>query len=111
MIDKRTLKQNRYRWGVVVDTVLQEINKQLEKDNSEYRATPEDIDIFIKDKALGLVHKVNTSLGEITITGKLRTRSTKDFEELCFRYERTLITKESIYQHQMSLWNKKSPQV
>lgn len=96
MIDKRTLKQNRYRWGVIVDTVLQEINKQLEKDNCEYRATPEDIDIFIKDKALGLVHKVNTSLGEITITSKLRTRSTKDFEEAMLQI-RAHFDNEGIY--------------
>ncbi len=28
-----------------------------------------------------MVHKINTSLGEITVIGKLRTRSTKDFSE------------------------------
>ena len=94
--DKRTIKQNKYRWGVVVDTVLNEINEQLKAENCNYRASPEDIDIFIKDKALGLVHKINTSLGEITIVGKLKNRSTSDFEEAMLQI-RTHFDKQGIY--------------
>lgn len=80
-IKKRSLAQNKYRWGVVVQTVLDHINEELRRENSDIRASPEDVDIFIKDKALKTVHKINTSLGEITVIGKLRNRNTKDFEE------------------------------
>lgn len=82
MSDKqRSLKQNKYRWGVVVATVLQYINAELEREGSNYRATPDDIDLFIKENALRIAHRIPTSLGEFIITGKLKTRSTKDFEE------------------------------
>ena len=81
-VDKqRSLAQNAYRWKVVVGTVLDHINEELRRENSDIRVTPEDVDIFIKDKALKTVHRINTSLGCITIVGKLRTRNTKDFEE------------------------------
>lgn len=78
---QRSLAQNKYRWSVVVGTVLSHINEELKRENSDIRVSPEDVDIFIKDKALKTVHKINTSLGEITVIGKLRTRSTKDFKE------------------------------
>lgn len=82
MKDKaRSLAQNRYRWGIVVATILDHINEELRRENADIRVSPEDVDIFIKDKALKSVHKINTSLGEITVIGKLRTRSTKGFEE------------------------------
>lgn len=78
---QRSIAQNKYRWSVVVGTVLAHINEELKRENSDIRVSPEDVDIFIKDKALKTVHKINTSLGEITVIGKLRTRSTKDFKE------------------------------
>lgn len=80
-VKQRSIAQNKYRWSVVVGTVLAHINEELRRENSDIRVSPEDVDIFIKDKALKTVHKINTSLGEITVIGKLRTRSTKDFKE------------------------------
>lgn len=78
---QRTIAQNKYRFGVVVKTVCDHINEELKRENSDIRVSPEDVDIFIKDKALKTVHRINTSLGEITVIGKLRNRTTKDFEE------------------------------
>lgn len=78
---KRSLAQNRYRFGVVVKTVMQYINAELEREGCDYRASPEDIDLYIKEKALRIAHRIPTSIGEIVIQGKLRTRSPKDFEE------------------------------
>lgn len=78
---QRSLKQNRYRWSVVVKTVVDHINEELRRENSDIRVSPEDVDIFIKDKALKTVHRINTSLGELIVIGKLRTRDTKTFEE------------------------------
>jgi len=78
---QRTIAQNKYRFGVVVKTVCDHINEELRRENSDIRVSPEDVDIFIKDKALKTVHVINTSLGEITVIGKLRNRTTKDFEE------------------------------
>lgn len=78
---QRSLAANRYRWGVVVDTVRKYINAELEREGCDYRASPEDIDLLIKEKALRIAHRIPTSLGELVIQGKLKTRSTKDFEE------------------------------
>ncbi len=78
---KRSLAQNKYRWGVIVDTVLKYINAELENDGCEYRATPNDIDLLIKEHALKIVHRIPTSLGELIIQGRLKTRTKKDFEE------------------------------
>ena len=97
MTDKqRTLKQNRYRFGVVVKTVLQYMNAELEQEGCEYRATLEDIDLFIKEKALKIVHRIPTSLGELIIQGKLRTRTTTDFEEAMLQI-RAYFDKKGIY--------------
>ena len=78
---KRSLAQNRYRWSCVVGTVLQAMNQELEQKGCEYRLKPEDVDLFIKENALGIVHRIKTSIGEFIITGKLKTRSKRDFEE------------------------------
>ena len=78
---QRSLAQNKYRWSVIVKTVCDHINEELRRENSDIRVSPEDVDIFIKDKALKMVHKIDTSLGEITVIGKLRNRSTATFEE------------------------------
>jgi len=77
---RRSLSQNRYRFGVVVNTVMRGLNEYLKREGLPI-ASPEDVDIFIKDKALGVVHKVNTPLGEITIAGKLKDKTTQEFEE------------------------------
>lgn len=77
----RSIAANRYRWGVVVKTVLDHINEELKREGTDIRVKPEDVDIFIKDKALKTVHKINTSLGEITIIGKLKQKSKGEFEE------------------------------
>lgn len=78
---QRTIAQNKYRWSVVVGTVLNAMNKELEENGCEYRLKPEDVDLFIKENALGIAHRIQTSIGEFIIQGKLKTRSTKDFEE------------------------------
>lgn len=80
-IKQRSLAQNRYRFGCVVKTVCDYMNEELRRENSDIRVSPEDVDIFIKDKALKMVHVISTSLGEITVIGKLRNRNTKTFEE------------------------------
>lgn len=80
-IKKRSLAQNKYRFGCVVKTVCDHINEELRRENSDIRVSPEDVDIFIKDKALKMVHRIDTSLGEITVIGRLRNRNTKTFEE------------------------------
>ena len=80
MTNKRSLKQNRYRWAVV-DTVLKAMNKELEESGSEYRLQPEDVDLFIKENALGIAHRIQTSIGEFIVQGKLRERTTSEFEE------------------------------
>lgn len=80
-VKQRSLAQNKYRWGCVVKTVCDHINEELRRENSDIKVSPDDVDIFIKDKALKTVHKINTSLGEITIIGKLRTRDKGTFEE------------------------------
>ncbi len=77
---KRSIKQNAYRWSVVVGTVMKSLNEWLERGGHPL-ASPEDIDIFIKDKALGVVHKVNTPIGEIVIAGKLKDKNTQEFED------------------------------
>lgn len=76
---KRSLKQNKYRWSVVNATVMQYLNNYLEREGLPL-ATPEDVDIFIKDKALGVVHKVSTPLGEIAIAGRLKEKTTAEYE-------------------------------
>jgi len=78
---QRTLRQNSYRWGVVVKTVLEAMNKELEANGCEYRLKPEDVDLFIKENALGIAHRIQTSIGEFIIQGKLRNRSVESFEE------------------------------
>ncbi len=80
-LKKRSLAQNKYRFGVVVKTICDHINEELRRENSNIRVSPEDVDIFIKDKALKTVHRINTSLGKVTIIGRLRNQSTKDFEK------------------------------
>lgn len=76
----RSLKQNKYRWAVVVGTVMKSLNEWLERKGHPL-ASPEDIDIFIKDKALGVVHRIDTPIGELTIAGRLKDKTTKEFEE------------------------------
>ena len=78
---KRSLAQNRYRWTVVVDTVLKAMNQELEEKGCEYRLKPEDVDLFIKEHALGIAHRIQTSIGEFIIQGKLKTRTPGEFEE------------------------------
>lgn len=78
---QRSIAQNKYRWGVCVAIVMKYINAELEREGCEYRLSPEDVDLFIKENALKIAHRIPTSLGEFIITGKLRTRNTKDFEE------------------------------
>lgn len=77
----RSIAANKYRWGVVVGTVLEAMNQELEERGCEYRLKPEDVDLFIKENALGIAHRIQTSIGEFIVQGKLKTRSTKDFEE------------------------------
>lgn len=76
----RSIKQNKYRWGVVNAEVTKYMNQYLEREGLP-TASPEDIDIFIKDKALGVVHRINTPMGELTIAGRLKDKDTKAFEE------------------------------
>ncbi len=78
---QRSIQQNKYRWGCVVATVLKYVNEELIREGCEYRATPDDIDLHIKENALKIAHRIPTSIGEIVVQGKLKTRSTKDFEE------------------------------
>ena len=77
---KRSLSQNRYRFGVVVNTVMRNLNDYLKREGLP-TASPEDVDIFIKDKALGVVHKVSTPLGDITIAGRLKDKTPQEFED------------------------------
>lgn len=77
---KRSLNQNKYRWGVVNNAVLKWLNDWLLKEGLPL-ATAEDIDIFIKDKALGVVHKITTPIGDLTIAGRFKEKDTKQFEE------------------------------
>lgn len=93
---QRSLRQNRYRWGVVVDTVLKYMNIELEREGSEYRATPEDIDFHIKKMALKIAHIIPTSLGDFVIQGKLKTRSPEEFEEAMLQI-RAYFDKRGIY--------------
>lgn len=77
----RSLKQNRYRWGVVIQTILNEVNRRLEEEGLP-KASSEDIDLFIKSK-LGMVTIVDLGeLGQITIQGKFRTKTPREFEEI-----------------------------
>ena len=78
---KRSLAANKYRWGVLTKTVMMYLNEHLKREGCEYRMTLEDADFFIKQKALGIAHIIPTSLGDIIITGRLKTRSKGDFEE------------------------------
>ena len=93
---KRSLAQNKYRFGVVVDTVLKYMNAELEQEGCEYRASVKDIDLFIKEKALKIVHRIPTSLGDLTIEGKLKNRSTVEFEEAMLQI-RTYFDKKGIF--------------
>lgn len=78
---QRSLKQNKYRWSVVNKMIMDFCNQVLEREGCEYRMSPEDADFFIKQKALKIAHIIPTSLGDIVFSGKLKTRSTGDFEE------------------------------
>ncbi len=77
---KRSLQANKYRWGVVVATVARWMNDYLER-MGQPKASIDDIDIFIKDKALGIVHKVTTPFGELIIAGRLKDKTSAEFEE------------------------------
>lgn len=77
---KRSLQANKYRWGVVVATVARWINEYLER-TGQPTASIDDIDIFIKDKALGIVHRIETPLGELVVTGRLKDKTSGEFEE------------------------------
>ena len=78
---KRSLKQNRYRWGVVVATILNYINEELRQSGSDVILTPDDIDLYIKENVLKISHRIQTSIGEITVKGKIRNRTPAGFEE------------------------------
>ena len=77
---KRSLAQNKYRWGVVNKTVMDALNKNLQQQGLPLCST-EDADLFIKDKALGIVHRVNTDMGELTVQGRLKRKTAAEFEE------------------------------
>lgn len=77
---KRSLKQNAYRYKVIVGTVKDRINQEL-KLLGEREVKKEEIDLFIKDKALGMVHRVNTSIGELTLIDSLKDADASQFEE------------------------------
>lgn len=81
----RSINQNKYRWGVVVKLIMQHLNEKLEHEGCNYRMTKDDADCFMKEHLLGIVQRipirVNGGVIELVVQGKLKTRSTKDFEE------------------------------
>ena len=91
---RRSLAANRYRWGVVTETVRQAINREL-KENNLPEASAEDIDLFIKEKALGIIHRIPTSMGELIIQGRLKNKTTADFEQ-CMEQIRVYFARKGI---------------
>lgn len=77
---KRSSAANRYRWGVVNKTVMDFMNQKL-RESGLPECSAEDIDLFIKRNALGISHVIKTSYGELVISGRLKNKSVKDFEE------------------------------
>lgn len=77
---KRSQAQSRYLHGVMVKTVLDHMNAHLDREGLPL-VDHDDVYLFIKDKALGLVHTIATPMGDIVVTGKLRDRTVADFEE------------------------------
>lgn len=77
---KRSQAQSRYLHGCLVKTVLEYMNEHMRREGLPL-VDHDDVYLFIKDKALGLVHTIQTPLGEITVTGKLREKTVADFEE------------------------------
>lgn len=69
---RRSSKQNRYRFGVVTKTVMEHINEAL---GTAYSL--EEIDAFIKIKALGLYKTIEG----VRIPGELKYSSTEEFEK------------------------------
>jgi hypothetical protein len=83
---KRSLKQNRYRFGVVVKAFKERLNGQLKVINETSGATfpmltVENVDFFVKDKVWGLVDRIQTPFGEIINEKELRTKTPAEFEE------------------------------
>ena len=74
---RRSQRQNRYLWGVVVPKVKEELQKHVEDSTIE----PEDAYFFIKRYALNLIDFCDTPLGRITITTQMRNMNTENFEE------------------------------
>ena len=84
--NQRSLKQNRYRWSVVVKYYRDWLNLSIEQHNlyngtNHPELTSENADFFIKDKVWGLIERVEMPYGELLIELPLRNAEVGTFEE------------------------------
>ncbi len=83
---QRSLKQNKYRYGVLVKYYQNWLNLAIQKVNEEYNfnypmLTAKDANFYIKDKVWKKVKRVQMPFGELTIELPIKGSSTKRFEE------------------------------
>jgi len=85
-IKQRSLKQNKYRWGVVVKAYQEWLNMAIKSHNENHSVsvsmlTPDDVDFYIKDVVWGLVERTNWPWGVVTREFPLRGTDVSTFEE------------------------------
>jgi hypothetical protein len=83
---QRSLKQNRYRFSVVVKYYQDWLNLAIIKYNEENGTnlpmlTAKDANFYIKDKVWNKVERIEMPFGEVTIELPIKGSSTKRFEE------------------------------
>lgn len=85
-VKQRSLKQNKYRWSVIVKYYQDWLNMAIKSHNIAEGAnlpmlSDKDANFYIKDQVWGLVKRVAKPWGTITIELPLRNAEVSTFEE------------------------------
>ena len=83
---QRSLKQNRYRWSVIVKYYQDWLNIAIKEHNKEHKTnlpmlSDKDANFYIKDVVWGLIERVQKPWGTVTIELPLRSAKVPKFEE------------------------------
>ena len=83
---QRSIKQNKYRWSVIVKYYQDWLNIAITEHNRIHETqvpmlTDKDANFYIKDKVWGLIERVGTKVGVITVELPLRNAGVSTFEE------------------------------
>jgi len=89
----RSNAQNRYYWGVMVETVRKALNTHLKLQGLPV-ADKDDVHLFMLDK-IGRVHRIKTESGELVIKKGLSKTDTQECED-CFTAMRAYFAERGI---------------